>query len=79
MSRSPFDDPFYREQMMRGGIDPREVMYRMDELYKRIDQLEKHVHAQPNVLAFVQVNYPEIIEQYELVQATKKKIGAKKI
>ena len=79
MSRSPFDDPFYREQMMRGGIDPREVMYRMDELYKRIDQLEKHVHAQPNVLAFVQVNYPEIIEQYELVQATKQKIGAKKI
>ena len=79
MSRSPFDDPFYREQMMRVGIDPRDVMYRMDELYKRIDQLEKHVHAQPNVLAFVQVNYPEIIEQYELVQATKKKIGAKKI
>ena len=79
MSRSPFDDPFYRDQMMRHGIDPREVIYRMDELYKRIDQLERHVHAQPNVLAFVQVNYPEIIEQYELVQATKKKIGAKKI
>lgn len=79
MSRSPFDDPYYRDHMMRNGIDPREVMHRMDELYKRIDQLEKYVHAQPNVLAFVQVNYPEIIEQYELVQATKKKIGAKKI
>jgi hypothetical protein len=79
MSRSPFDDPYYRDQMMRNGIDPRDVMYRMDELYKRIDQLEKYVHSQPNVLAFVQVNYPEIIEQYELVQATKKKIGAKKI
>lgn len=78
MSRSPFDDPFYREQMMRVGIDPRDVMYRMDELYKRIARLERHIDAQPNVLAFVQVNYPEIIEQYELVQATKKKIGAKK-
>ena len=79
MSRLPFDDPYFREHMMRNGIDPREVMHRFDELYKRIDQLEKHVHAQPSVLAFVQVNYPEIIEQYELVQATKKKIGAKKI
>lgn len=79
MSRSPFDDPYYRDQMMRNGIDPREVMHRFDELYKRIDKLEERVHAQPNVLAFVQVNYPEIIEQYELVQATKKKIGAKKI
>jgi hypothetical protein len=79
MSRAPFDDPYYRDQMMRNGIDPREVMHRFDELHRRIDKLEERVHAQPNVLAFVQVNYPEIIEQYELVQATKKKIGAKKI
>jgi hypothetical protein len=79
MSRSLFDDPYHREHMMRNGIDPREVMHRFDELHQRIGQLEKYVHAQPNVLAFVQVNYPEIIEQYELVQATKKKIGAKKI
>jgi hypothetical protein len=79
MSFSPFDDPRYRDQTMRHGIDLREVMPRFDELHRRIAQLEKHVHAQPNVLAFVQVNYPEIIEQYELVQATKKKIGAKNI
>ena len=79
MSFSPFDDPHYRDRMMRNGIDPREVMHRFDELHQRIGQLEKQVNTQPNVLAFVQVNYPEIIEQYEMVQATKKKIGAKKI
>jgi uncharacterized coiled-coil protein SlyX len=54
-------------------------MHYMREMNERIDRLERQVSAQPNVLAFVQVNYPEIIEQYELVQATKKKIGAKKI
>jgi hypothetical protein len=79
MSFSRFDDPLHRDRMMRHGIDPQEVMHRFDELHKRIGQLENYVHAQPNVLAFVQVNYPEIIEQYEMVQATKKKIGAKKI
>ena len=79
MSRSPFDDPYYREHMMRNGIDPREIMHYMREMTDRIDRLEKQVNTQPNVLAFVQVNYPEIIEQYEMVQATKKKIGAKKI
>jgi len=78
MSRSLFDDPFHREMMHR-GFDPRELMYRMDDLNKRIARLEEQISIQPNVLAFVQVNYPEIIEQYELVQATKKKIGAKKI
>jgi hypothetical protein len=79
MSRSPFDDPYHREHMMRNGIDPREIMHYMREMTDRIDRLEKQVNTQPNVLAFVQVNYPEIIEQYEMVQATKKKIGAKKI
>jgi hypothetical protein len=79
MSFSPFDDPHYRDRMMRHGIDPREVMHYMREMTDRIDRLEKQVNTQPNVLAFVQVNYPEIIEQYEMVQATKKKIGAKKI
>lgn len=79
MSFSPFDDPHYRDRMMRTGIDPREIIHRFDELHRRIGQLEDRVHSQPNVLAFVQVNYPEIIEQYEMVQATKKKIGAKKI
>jgi hypothetical protein len=79
MSFSPFDDPHYRDRMMRNGIDPREIMHYMREMTDRIDRLEKQVNTQPNVLAFVQVNYPEIIEQYEMVQATKKKIGAKKI
>lgn len=83
MSKPFYDDPFVHERMMRG--DPRDIVYYLREMQEgirrmqeRIDNIETRMSLQPNIVKFVQTNYPEIIDQYETVQATKRKIGATK-
>jgi hypothetical protein len=39
--------------------------------------LEEKVSQAPSLYTFVTTNYPEIVEQFERVQATKKRLGAK--
>jgi DNA-binding protein YbaB len=76
-----YDDPFFRDRMMRG--DPREIMeivermyHQMKRMQEHIDKIELRMALQPNIVKFVETNYPEIIDQYETIQATKRKIGA---
>jgi len=80
MANSPFDSPHFRDDLMRRmNIDPREIMYYIQQLVERVDRLEKQVNREPALTTFVQMNYPEVIDQYEQVQATKKRIGAREI
>jgi hypothetical protein len=80
MARSPFDDPYFQDAMMRrGGADPREMIYYMQQMSERVGKLEEQISKQPSLTTFVQMNYPEIVEQYEQLQATKKRLGVKEI
>lgn len=75
---SPWHDPYYQKDMMRRmEQDPREVMYYIRQLMDRISILEAKVDRTPSLHTFVTTNYPEIVEQFEQVQATKKRLGAK--
>ena len=83
MSKPFYDDPFFHDRMMRG--DPRELMHYLREMQEgmrrmqeHIDKIEMRMALQPNIVKFVEANYPEIIDQYETIQATKRKIGATK-
>jgi hypothetical protein len=75
---STYRDPFYLEDMARRiGHDPREIAYYLEKLSNRMRALEEKVSQAPSLYTFVTTNYPEIVEQFERVQATKKRLGAK--
>lgn len=72
---SAYRDPFYLEDMTRRiGHDPRETAYYLQKFADRLRAIEEKVDRAPLLHTFVTTNYPEIVAQFEQVQATKKRL-----
>ena len=59
------------------GPDPRDMMRYMEDLHRRLSRIEDDLRTAPALTTFVHANYPEVVEQFEQVQATKRRIAGK--
>ena len=59
------------------GPDPRDTMRYMEDLHRRLCKVEDDLRIAPALTTFVHANYPEVVAQFEQVQATKRRIAGK--
>jgi hypothetical protein len=52
-------------------------MQYMEDLHRRLRDVEESIRTAPALTTFVHTNYPEVVEQFEQVQATKRRIAGK--